>query len=609
MSAWKFGIFPLSGFVFSATFAAAQERIEISEGALTLSAPSSVSCSEPPEFTLEGPAGSLFAEDRSSVDSIVSQMATGLAQSCPDIGVVSVSGKDRGVSYTFQVRREDGWRLDPPAESTKAEAEPKQAAQTPTQSTETKSEKAAAARPEISEVKKPEIKPGLSFAQFAAHFGPVPSVRGFVSLENNDIWSRVLAARVYAERPQVIQNDEIAVEVAERMLTPAEFQQFKGPLANKNIHQWSVFERRDLANRVRTQLAPGLDTRRQTGPIDVYHSVQIQLGEYDFDKGAFPLNGERLRQYPVPQWKSMQLSNAFGAIVLPDELVANLDQARQLDNYLRQRNDTRLHLAIFAQITPEVPPSLDHYSHNPGKALDVELKQIALFADAGLTQLLFDYTPALADRQARADQVVEYLRRPLSGGEDFVRAVATLNDSDAVIEAMSQAYSTGGHEPKKSREQVLAEFGETRGPTMMTFSGALQVGTYDPVRKVLPVQNFNAQHQQFQTMPLNFGMNNTFFPQVAEIPMTAEQAQAVSAAVASGYQLEFRLEAEMVAGSSQPNSPQYLYLETTHRPHRLILFSGRQGEVPAKRTVLLDVELPKADAVVPSLLESLRIDQ
>lgn len=587
--------------------AGAKDRTEISQGGLTISAPSSISCKEPPEFTLEGSVEALFGDDRSAVNTLVATMSKGLAQSCPDIETLTVTGEHRDVSFSFQVTREDEWLLDPPEviEEAEPEPEPEQVAEKPPES--------AAKVAEPVEPVKPAIRPGLGFEQYAGVFGAVPMVRGYAAITGSDTWSRVLAARAYAERPELLNDDTIAVELTERMLTPAEYQQFLGQLATKRSDQWSVFERRDMANRIRTQLKQGLDGRRQTGPINVHHAIQIRLGEYDFDRGAFPLNGEQLRRYSPPQWKNMQVQRAFDSIVLPSELPANIDQARQLDDYLRQRNDTVLHLAVFAQISPEVPPSLAQYASNQPTPPKSELKQIALFADAGLTQILYDYTPALADRQQQADLAAQKLARSISAGEDFVRALGTLNKNDAVANAMAQAYVTGqGNSqanPRKTASEVLAGFGTTKGPTRMTFSGVMQFGAYDPVRKVLSVQRFNAQHLQFLTMQLNFSMNNTFFPQLSEISVTQEQANLILAAIATTGQLEFRLEADLVAGSFLPQSPQYLQLQTTHRPHRLSLFSGSNGMPSATRSLLLDLELPEADTAVPSLIESLRIDK
>lgn len=601
-----------------ATVAMAKDRTELSGAGFTIWAPSAISCKSPPEFTLEGPAAVLFSDNRKPVVDLVARMAGGLGQSCPDIDALTVKGTYRGIDFSFDVERAQDWRLDPETKAPKA-TEPVASATKPpvtpqpvaakTAATEevAKAEPAKAAEPKAPQ--RPKVAPGLSFEQFTPLFGSVASVRGHFALGNDRIWQRVLAARAYAERPQMLNDDQVAMELVEQMLTPAEHQQLMGPYAGKHISQLSVFERRDLANRIRTQLKPGLDQRRQTGPIKVYHSVAVQLGEYSFETGAFPMNAGGLRNHPGAQWKAVSIRNAFDSVVLPTELKTSVEQARQLDAYLRSRNDARLYMAVFAEIDPEMPPSVKQHYGNNRPAMHTKLSQIALYADQGLSQILFDFTPVLQARQQQADTAALYLNQPISSGEDFVRAINTLNDDDGASRALADAYAFGQANPDARRTEAFAALGEAKGPKMMQFTGSLRVGTYDPVRKVMPLQSLSAQYQQFQTLQLGFNMRNTFFPNLAELPMTPEQAARFTGQAQSYGSFEFRLSAEMVAGNVQNANQNYLELVTTHRPVRIQVFSGRNGVAAAEREILLDAELPTADAVVPSLIDALRLDK
>lgn len=607
-----------SAAALTATTVGAQDRTELSGAGFTIWAPSSISCKSPPDFTLEGPASVLFSDKRGPVVDLVARMAGGLGKSCPDIEALTIKGSYRGIDFTFDVTRDQDWRLDP---ATKAPAAPKTsqapvkpaAKPQPAVATATAPQKPNAAKPAAAAAPKPpqrpKVAPGLSFEQFTPLFGTVASVRGHFALGNDRIWQRVLAARAYAERPQMLNDDQTAMELVQQMLTPAEYQQLMGAYAGKNIQQLSVFERRDLANRIRTQLKTGLDQRRQTGPIKVYHAVPLQLGEYSFETGAFPLNPRGLRNHPGAQWKAVSIRNAFDSIVLPTELKTSVEQARQLDAYLRSRNDTRLYMAIFAEIDPELPPSIKQQYGNIRPATHTKLVQIALFADQGLSQILFDFTPVLQERQQRADTAALYLNQPISSGEDFVRAINTLNGNDNATRATADAYAFGQPNADARRTAAFAALGQGEGDTMMHFTGSLRIGTYDPVRKVMPLQSLSASYQQFQTIQMNFNMRNTFFPSLAELPMTPEQAARFTNQTQAYGNFEFRLSAEMVAGNFQNANQNYLELVATHRPVRIQVFSGRNGEAAADREILLDAELPTADAVVPSLIDALRLDK
>ncbi|WP_095590488.1 hypothetical protein [Actibacterium ureilyticum] len=605
--------------ILAASAVAAKDRTELSASGFTIWAPSAISCKSPPEFTLEGPAVVLFSDDRKAVVDLVARMAGGLGKSCPDIDALTVKGSFRGIDFSFDVTRDRDWRLDPATPAPKSADTPVAAVTEPAvapqpvaaKTAPAKTAEAAApakpAEPVVPE--RPKVAPGLSFEQFTPLFGSVASVRGHFALGNDRIWQRVLAARAYAERPQMLNDDQMAMALVEQMLTPAEHQQLMGPYAGKHLSQLSVFERRDLANRIRTQLKPGLDQRRQTGPIKVYHSVPVQLGEYSFETGAFPLNASGLRNHPGAQWNAVSLRNAFDSIVLPSELKTSVEQARQLDAYLRSRNDTRLYMAVFAEIDPELPPSIKQSYGNSRPGMHTQLVQIALFADQGLSQVLYDFTPVLKARQQQADKAALYLGQPISGGEDFVRAVNAINGNEAAAKALADAYALGQPNPDARRAEAFAALGETKGPRMMSFRGTLRIGTYDPVRKVMPLQGLNAQYQQFDALQLGFNMRNTFFPNLTELKMTPAEAAQFTQAAQNNGNFEFRLSAEMVAGNFQNVNQNYLELIATHRPVRIQVFSGRNGEAAAERTILLDAELPSADAAVPSLIDALRLDK
>ncbi|MEL7343485.1 MAG: hypothetical protein AAFN59_01330 [Pseudomonadota bacterium] len=586
------------------------EDVTLEEGDLVLAAPSSITCETPPDFNLTGPALDALAGDRIAVNKLVSTMAGGLTQACSDIQSLTVRGTDRGVSFSFVITRDSDWMIDAPetiAVAAAPEPEPEPApAQQP--EPEPAPEPEAASELEIAEV---TIEPGLSLEAFTSIFGPLPTFQGHVLLERNDTWARVLAARTYAENPGILSNDLDALDVAKMLMTPAEYQQFMGANAALNVQQISVFDRRDLANRVRTQLKPGLDQRRQTGPIKVYNIAQVRLGEYDFNTSSFPMDTRSLRNHQRPQWRTAYIQGAFDKFALPTRLSANVDQARQLDAYLRSRNDDRLWIAIFAEVNPVMPASLNQnaqYQRPSGT-----LTRVALYADQGLTQIVYDFTADLAAEQARIDQAFSILNEPIATGEDFVRAIGTILDSDAPANALAEAFAQGqnyGQGPTdvaERRNLALAAIGQKRGDTTLTFGGQVRFRAYDPVRKVLTIQQLRPQHQQLVSLPnVGFGVRNTFLPNLTEISVEPDVANAIIAAGGQNY-MEMRLDAQMVQGSYQTPNGEYMEVQTTFRPARLTVFGGQQGGLPSDRRVLASIEIKAAAPAVPSLIEGLLI--
>lgn len=593
---------------------AAAERIELRDGDMTVSAPSEIDCEAPPEFLLEGAGSALFAADRTALDTLVSQLASGLAASCEDVESLRVRGSDRGVDFSFEITRDNGWRLDGPVA---AEPEPVPAAAASTEGATglvTLPEPSAPPAPPVAEIPEPEpeppIEPGLDFATFTSIFGSVPTVRGHVGFDNSEIWSRVLAARMYARNPGILANDLHAIELLGQMATQPEYVQVLGPLANRQPRQMSVFERRDVAQRIRTQLSGGLDQRRQTGPILVYNSVGLQLGEYDFASGTFPLsNIERVREHRQVAWKNASVRNAFSNVVLPVRLSATQEQARQLDAYLRSRNDMTLYLAVFAEIDPVLPRSLSDHGGRQFSATNTKVTQIALFADRGLSQVLYDFTSELAEAQARADVATAALNQALSSGEDMIAAIDAVNGSAAATTTLAEIFArndwTGtGESAEVRRATALASVSAASPARAMRLAGNLRVGSYDPVRKVLPVERLSLQGLQFTTLQANAGFRVDLVPTLAEIPVDPAVASLIVNS-AQGRDLEFRLDATLMQGSHTPQGADYMAIQAILKPEHLQLFGGRQNYNGAPRPMVLDLDLPESTSAVPSLMDAL----
>ncbi len=592
---------------------ALSETIELTSGNMVLKAPANVNCEDPPDFELSGVGSDLFKADREPLNAMVAQMAAGLAGSCDGLNLVTVTGTENGIRFSFDVTRADGWRLDP-REPT-PEPQPEQVASvpaTPAPAPPAAAENVAAPTPKPPQ--KPEVAPGLDFATYTSIFGSLPTVRGHVSFENNSIWARVMAARMYAHHPQILASDGNAIEVLRQMATEAEYAQVMGEFSGRGARQMSVFERRDIANRIRTQLKGGLDQRRQTGPIQVYHAVPVQLGEYDFNRQSFPLqNVDRVRQHRQVGWRNTNIQNAFGNVVLPTALNADADQARQLDAYLRGRNDTTLWFAVFAVIDPEVPRSLARQSNGLALATDTKVSQVALFVDRGLSQVLYDYTPDLASSQSDADIAATALTQTLSTGEDIIRAIDSLNGQTAnaaavVADLFATAYDDGsGQPPEERRAEALASIQAASADRMMRISGSLEFGSYDPVRKVMPLtRGLRLGNIPFTSLQGGVNIRMNLVPALQEIPMDPATAAKVEQAGRERGQLEFRLDAELIQGSHIGDRNSGVQIEASLRPETIQVFNaGRRYGANGPRTMLLDTKLPETTSAVPSLLEVL----
>lgn len=607
--------------------AASADEIRLREGAATLSAPEEISCDALPPLTLEADLG-LLTGNRGTVNRLTERMGAALANACPDIDTLSVEGEDRGVSFSFEVTKAAGWKLPGAPDETPPAAAPvpPPAAAAAAQPSTPEPAALADTRPERDETaaseepqREPAIPPGLTFNELAQFYGPVRAVRGHVALEQNETWTRILAARAYSERPSILSDDLMALEIARQMLSPAEFQQFAGPhiqtIGQGNFQQLSVFDRRDLANRVRTSLKPYLDQRRQTGPIEVYHVIPLQLGEYNFEAGGFPINVAQNRHYNAPYWNTFRVDGALNGIVMPTALQTTVDQARELDAYLRARQDSTLYLGVFMKISPKVPPSLTRNSGHRDLGTPAELTQIALFADKELTQTITDFTESLSVRQAAADRVMAELSKPLLDGETLVASLAALNESDVPKQAMITAYASQDQygqpnalSPGEKQAQAQAALAAVEPSGTARFGGTLLLRPYDSVLGGLPVENTRLEYHGFSRIDLQLNLDAQLLPALSIIPLDAEQAAAISQAAGRYEQVEMRLIADLVQGDTTMSDGYRYTARATFAPRRVLLFSPDSSGIVADRQLLADVTLPETPNAGMIPFEALKIE-
>ena len=588
------------------------------EGAgVKLVAPGTLDCDELPLIRLEGRIAEALSGDRTALADIVGRMSLGIANACPEAEALAFEGVDRDVTVTFRTTKEGEWRMpgaaapetaapaaaDPPRSAEAAVVAPAEPAAAAAPE-EPPAETAAAPEDAVEEDAPAPIPPGIGFNELAQFYGPVPLVGGHALLQANETWTRILAARAYAERPDLIQDDALAIEIAMQMLNPVEFQALAGELAPSlargDLRSLSVFQRRDLAERVRTQARPFLDQRRQTGPIDVYHAIPLQLGEYSFERQAFPFRGNLNRGYRQPQWRSFALHAVLDGVAFPNELRSTVEEARQIDDYLRARGDTTLYLGIFLAVDPRVPAGIaseEGYRGYGQPRTPTVVKQVGLFVDEGLTQMIFDYTPALAQQQAAISAVDAELSRPTLTGEGLVRSIGELTGSTAGVEAIVAAFAQQAsqqqqQDPDAARALAERAFARARPQTRARLYAQLQFEPYDARLGGLPVNYLSVQNPEFGFGRVPLSLDVTYFPQLTVIPMSQETAAAILAAQ-NTRGLEIRLEADIVQGGMQSQNG-YVRMNATMSPRRVLIFSGQQNTPVADRALLADVALPDA---------------
>jgi len=591
-------------------------QVVLEGGGVTLRAPAALDCAALPVIAVEGGIAAALTGDRAALGDVVTRMSLGIASACPAAEALRFEGTERDVTISFRTEKAEGWQMPgAPARPAAASSATAGAAKpgTPVAATAPAATTAAAAPPAApagatasaepapEAETAPTLAPGVDFAAMAAFYGGVPTLRGHATLQPSETWTRILAARAYAERPDILADDMVALELAQLMLSPVEFQQFAGPLsqqATRGFQNLSVFDRRDLAERVRTQLKPYLDQRRQTGPIDVVHVTPVRLGEYSFERGAFPFQSAPQRNHQSPVWRGYRLTQLLDAVAFPTELRTSVEEARQIDEFLRARRNPNIYLGVFVSVDPRAPEDVAAQGGQPGRqGAPVAVRQVALFFDEELTQMLFDYTPVLAERQEQIAGLQAEFARPRITGEGLVKAIATASGDATVTDRIAEAAARAAQDyqqqdPETARRQALSALDRASGSARQRFGASLRLSAHSEAQGGLPVSRLQFEQPGFSSPYMNASLRLTAFPDLALLPMTAEVGARVMD-VANRMGIEAVVDGDVVQGSVLAEEG-YVQIEATITPRRILIFSGGRGQPVAERELLADITLPDA---------------
>lgn len=216
-----------------------------------------------------------------------------------------------------------------------------------------------------------------------------------------------------SQNPDLMDDDNFALDHAPRLLTISERQRaFRGtPVVTQsvyNMQKWAreldTFQRREVAERIRNELGETLENRTFNEPIAVTHVVSVGIGEYDFDRQAFPLEFYQLETAQGRQFLRTYYG-LFGNfsfrippdVMLPDYIAVPEAEARKFYNRLAQLGagvkGAQLAISMTLPAFPEFQnysTDQDIYAPNEQMVIDASVDKISIFVDQDLTEFLID---------------------------------------------------------------------------------------------------------------------------------------------------------------------------------------------------------------------------
>lgn len=228
----------------------------------------------------------------------------------------------------------------------------------------------------------------------AAAFDDVRVEDGKLLIMSSDTgYQRINAALLLGVMPDALDEDIIALQIAERLLTALEQSMIWGGGApDVQLRDLNPFQIRSRAQKLRDEYTELLRDRAIQLPQMIAISYGASVKDYDFENELFPLRSSALPVSPVAYRDAMLmgLSGGYGDITLPQVLRMSPSEAEPIYAALKSNGASILltsKLTSISDITPLNPTRVGQQTHS-GVAM-IEPKSFTI-TSRGIEQPLLD---------------------------------------------------------------------------------------------------------------------------------------------------------------------------------------------------------------------------
>lgn len=236
------------------------------------------------------------------------------------------------------------------------------------------------------------------------------------------------ASSVLNDYPEIIEDDELFPRLASVLLGAAERAKvIRGidnmrneALPKSRYFQYrgvNAFDRRDVLNRMRTEVIDVINARTFNAPFAAHYVVPVRIGEYDFNEQYFPiLIHHNAFDYRIAFFNSETYGGSFVRLPEgfspPDTLPIPEQSARNTLALLGRRGNPGGFLSIEV-VVPELAfdkPYLNDFGQiamSGQKQFSAQVMSVKLFADEALQELIFEFPVTVEEVQRAAGMTAE----------------------------------------------------------------------------------------------------------------------------------------------------------------------------------------------------------
>jgi len=309
---------------------------------------------------------------------------------------------------------------------------------------------------------------------------------------------------------------------------------------NRNFNEFEFrefmtrFKRGRYAERVKRYFPPF--------PIPIVNIQTVQLGRYDFSKGAFPITfGSNARDQRSATWKpvlNLNMHEKFDLQKYPQQLSLSPANAKRLLELLKRKKQRNraVYLAIFAQMDST------NITDRPGR-YNVQTKRVALYLDRRLKQRLAEFSvkELTAVRRSGPSTSVDISRTKLEklydlktvNGDQLARVVEQFSKRKGFEGAYVRSMSAVVRANELEKEKVTTDFLETlrfvARPSSYWMRGTGYLGRYDSKREGFPIIDWflDAETSYISSTDAKFRTETADVERVAFVKMERVKAAAL----------------------------------------------------------------------------------
>ncbi len=335
----------------------------------------------------------------------------------------------------------------------------------------------------------PAIQQLATLDQLSALLPGLALVDGQLNIRQSPDWPHVAASVFMSIHPAVFDDPQLSLPMARGLLSETEQHDL---WHGEPPYAWKRLDLRDV-DMGRMNIIVGADygatllsraLKPAFGLIDV---MPAKFGAFDAGKGQIALQVQPQRPMLYDDAYQAKLSWSLGNVVLPRQLPVDQTMAQQLIGQLGgDPAGQTVYVAVFADVN-NAEVDKDRGGALYAVKLTSKAKRVALFKDAALTQLIFDYTAdprsTLAAEQAVQDEVLALNSMPSQSIDVLHRVAADLSGDaaylDDVVNFTLKDRKLNEFDRATAGQQMLDGLHQLQVPQPLWIGGTLRLGEYN----------------------------------------------------------------------------------------------------------------------------------